>query len=135
MVYHCLGAPIMKDSAQPDATWKWLSIIGSLEGQQMITDSWGSRGSDTRTYASWLEEDGHGGPEGINVAAITNSDEFGVPFPVSAYMQTAELLEPITRVIYDLVLQNSLPVAEGLTQVQSEITERLDRSMREMGIS
>lgn len=135
MVYHCLGAPILKGSANPEATWQWLSVIGSLEGQQMITDSWGSRGSDTRTYASWLEADGFGGPEGINIAAITNSDEFGVPFPVSAYMQTAELLEPITRVIYDLVLQDGLPVANGLAQVQSEITERLDRSMREMGIS
>jgi multiple sugar transport system substrate-binding protein len=135
MVYHCLGAPILKDSANPDATWKWLSVIGSLEAQQLITDTWGSRGSDTRTYASWLEADGHGGPDGINVAAITNSDEFGVPFPVSPYMQTSELLEPITRVIYELVLQNSMPVGEGLTEVQREISERLERSMREMGIS
>jgi hypothetical protein len=135
MVYHCLGAPILKDSASPEATWKWISVIGSLEGQQMITDTWGSRGADTRTYTSWLESGGAGGPEGINVAAITASDEFGVPFPVSPYMQSSELLEPVTRIIYDLVLQDQMPIAEGMAQVQAEITERLDRSMREMGIS
>ncbi len=135
MVYHCLGAPIMKDSASPDATWKWLSVIGSQEGQQLITDTWGSRGSDTRTYASWLEGSGQGGPEGINVAAITASDEFGVPFPVSPYLQSSELLEPITRVIYDLVLQDTLSIDEGMAQIQQEITDRLDRSLKEMGIS
>lgn len=135
MVYHCLGAPILKDSANPEATWKWLSVIGSQESQQLITDNWGSRGADTRTYTSWLESDGQGGPEGVNVAAITDSDEFGIPFPVSPYMQSSELLEPVTRVIYDLVLQNNLSVEDGMAQVQSDITERLDRSMREMGIS
>jgi hypothetical protein len=135
MVYHCLGAPILKDSANPDATWKWLSVIGSQEAQQLITDDWGSRAADTRTYASWLESDGHGGPEGINIAAITNSDEFGVPFPVSPYMQSSELLEPITRIVYDLVLQNQMPIDEGMVEIEREINERLERSLREMGIS
>jgi len=135
MAYHCLGAPILKGSAAADATWKWLSVIGSQEAQQMITDNWGSRGADTRTFDSWLKGGGAGAPAGVNVAAITNSDEFGVPIPVSPYIQSAELYEPLTRVMYDLVFQNKLSVADGMAQAQKELTERIDRSMKELGIS
>ncbi|MBV7333490.1 sugar ABC transporter substrate-binding protein [Chloroflexi bacterium TSY] len=133
MVYHCLGAPILKDSSHAEEAWKWLQVISSQEAQQLITDFWGSRGADARTYESWLASSG-GGPEGINIAAITDSDEFGIPFPVSPFLESAALLEPMTRILYDLVLQNQMDIVEGLAQVEEETNGRLQKSMEEMGV-
>jgi len=135
MVYHCLGVPIMKDSKHPDEAWKWLKVIASLEGQQNVTDHWGSRGADERTYEPWLAANAGGGPDGLNFDAISRSDVFGVPFPVSPYLVSPALLEPHTRIMYDLILQRKVDLEKGLVDMEEEINGRIEKSMKEMGVT
>lgn len=134
IVYHTLGVPIIGQSQYPDETWKWLKVIASQEAQQMVTDGWGSRGADERTYAPWLERNADGGPEGLNYDAIIRSDAIGTPFPVSPHVSYTAILETTDRVVGDLVLMDKMSVDEGLVTMEEEINQKIETSMRERGL-
>lgn len=132
--FNALGAPILKQSKHPEETWKWLTIAGSLEGQQLITNLWGSRAPDKRTYASWLEARAGGGEEGLNYKAIPDSDSFGVPQPCSPYVLGDQFREPLNRIVFDLILQGKVDLEEGLAQAESEVTAVIEQAIKEKGL-
>lgn len=132
--FNALGAPILRQSKHPEETWKWLTVIGSLEGQQLITDFWGSRAPDKRTYASWLEAGAGGGEKGLNYKAIPDSDSFGVPQPCSPYVLGDQFREPLNRIVFDLILQGKVDPEEGLAKAEREVTAVIEQAIKEKGL-
>lgn len=130
MVYHTLALPINKASKNPEAAWRFLSIFATREAQQLITDKWGSRAANTKTYEPWLKSNAGGGPV-ANWAAITKADGHGIPFPVSPYLESKALLETHSRILYDVVFQGKQPLEEGLAQIEKETNARLEAAVRE----
>ena len=135
VVYHCLGAPIIKGTKIPDETWKWLQVIASQRAQQIVTDHWGSRGADERTYQPWLDGNAGGGPEGLNYSAITRGDEDAFPYPVTPYMSYGPVGEVEGRYVRDQILRDSISIEEGLAAMEQELNAAIATSMRELGVS
>jgi multiple sugar transport system substrate-binding protein len=131
MVYHTLALPISKDSKNPDAVWRFFSVFATKAAQQLITDKWGSRAANTKTYDPWLKANAGGGPV-ANWAAITKADGYGIPFPVSPYLESKALLETHSRVLYDVVFQGKQSLDEGLAEIEKETNARLAKAIQEL---
>jgi len=131
MVYHTLALPITKDSKNPEAVWKFFSVFVTKDAQQFITDKWGSRAANTKTYEPWLKANAGGGPV-ANWAAITKADAHGLPFPVSPYLESKALLETHSRVLYDVVFQGKQSLEEGLAEIDKETNARLEKAVKEL---
>jgi multiple sugar transport system substrate-binding protein len=130
-VYHGNGSFMTTQSKNADAAWQWLKIIFLQEAQQIITNTWGSRGAHRGTYGPWLESNADGGPPGLNYRAIVEADADTEPFPTTPYLTVQSLLEPTTRILYDNVFLNKTPVAEGLAQIEKETTALLEKGKQE----
>ncbi len=135
IVYHCLGAPIIKGAKHPDEAWKWLQVIATQDAQQIITDYWGSRGADERTYKPWLDQNAGGGPDGLNYSAITRGDEDAHPYPVTPYMSYGPVGEIEGRYVRDQILTGQISLDEGMQKMEEEMNKSIETSMRELGIS
>ncbi len=133
IVYHTLGVPIMQASKHPEEAWKWLKVIASLKSQQLVTDGWGSRGADSRTYEPWLKRNADNGPAGLNYDAIVRADAIGVPYPVSPNVTYTAVSETVDRVVGDLILMDKVSVDEGLATMEEEINKKIDTAIRERG--
>jgi ABC-type glycerol-3-phosphate transport system substrate-binding protein len=129
MVYHTLALPITKDSKNPEAVWKFFGVFVTREAQQLITDKWGSRAANTTTYEPWLKSNAGGGPA-ANWAAITKADAYGIPFPVSPYLESKALLETHSRILYDVVFQGKQSLEEGLAEIEKETNSRLAEAVK-----
>jgi ABC-type glycerol-3-phosphate transport system substrate-binding protein len=132
-IYHGNGSFLISQSKSPDATWKWLKVIFTKDAQQIITDTWGSRGGHVGTYGPWLKSNAGGGPDGLNYDAMIKADADAEPYPATTYLTNVAVLEPPTRILYDNVFLNKMPVAEGASQIDKEINALLDRARKEMG--
>ena len=130
-VYHSLALGMMQSAKVPDAAWQYLTVFATKDAQQLITDGWGSRGGNQKTYESWLKSNAGGGPP-ANYAAIVKADATTVPVPLSPYMSENDLIEPLVRLmpkIYD----NALSVRDGLQQIDQETNAKLEPAVRAAG--
>lgn len=132
-IYHGNGSYLISQSKNPDATWKWLKVILTKEAQQIITDTWGSRGGNAGTYAAWLKSNAGGGPDGLNYNAMISADADAEPYRATPYLTNNAMLEPATRILYDNVFLSTMPVAEGASQIEKETNSLLDKAKKEMG--
>jgi multiple sugar transport system substrate-binding protein len=131
-IYHGNGSFMTTQAKSPDAAWKWLKTIFTIEAQQVVTNFWGTRGAHKGTYESWLKTNGNGGPAGLNYEAILKSDADNAPFPTTPYLTPQALLEPTTRNMYDQVFQNKTPVDQGLAQIEKETKAALEKGKAEL---
>lgn len=132
-IYHGNGSYMISQTKNPDATWKWLKVIFTKDAQQIITDTWGSRGGHGGTYGPWLKSNAGGGPDGLNYNAMIKADADTEPYPATPYLTKAAVMEPVARILYDNVFLNKMPVDEGAGQIEKEINALLDKAKREMG--
>jgi ABC-type glycerol-3-phosphate transport system substrate-binding protein len=132
-VYHGNGSFMTSQTKNPDATWKWLKVVFSKDAQQVITNTWGSRGAHRGTYESWLKSNADGGPPGLNYEAIVKADTDTEAYPTTPYLTQAALMEPTARVLYDNVFINKMPVDQGLDQIAKETTALLEKGKKETG--
>ena len=132
-IYHGNGSFLISQSKNPDATWKWLKTIFTLDAQQVISKYWGTRAADKRTYDDWLKSNANGGPDGVNYKAIADADADTYPFPTTPYLTPEALLEPTTRLMYDEVFQNKMAVPAGLDQIAKETTALIAKGKQALG--
>lgn len=130
-VYHGCGSFMTSQTKDADATWKWLKTIFGKESQAIFTEFWGSRGAHKGTYGPWLESNAGGGPPGLNYQAIVKADADVHPHPTTPYLTHAALLEPTTRILYDNVFLKKMSVQEGLSQIDKETKELLEKGKKE----
>jgi multiple sugar transport system substrate-binding protein len=130
-VFHSLGLPILRDTKAPDGAWDYLRVFATKEAQQHITDGWGSRGGNQKTYEPWLRSNAGGGPP-ANYAAIVKSDAHGMVYPASPYLPSNELTEPLNRLMPQ-IFDNKLPVRSGLQQIDQETNAKLEPAARAAG--
>ena len=115
----------------PEEAWKFLKVVFTQEAQQIITDNWGSRGAHRGTYGSFLESNAGGGPDGLNYNAFNKVDAGTAAYPTTPYLTKEAMLEPMWRIVYDNIFTNTMPVAEGVAQIQAETIALLDRGREE----
>jgi ABC-type glycerol-3-phosphate transport system substrate-binding protein len=127
-VYHALALPILRDASLPDAAWQYLRVFSTAPAQQFITDNWGSRGGNQKTYDPWLKSSAGGGPP-ANYAAIVKSDAHGVPYPASPYLPSNELTEHLDRVMPQ-IFDNAMAVRPGLQEIDTQTNARLEPAAR-----
>lgn len=127
-VFHTLGLPILNGAKAPDAAWQYLKVFVTKDAQQFITDGWGSRGGNQKTYESWLRSNAGGGPP-ANYAAIVKSDAHGLPYPASPFLGSNETVEPLNRLMPQ-IFENTLNVRAGLQQIDQETNARLEPAAR-----
>jgi multiple sugar transport system substrate-binding protein len=127
-VFHTLALPILRGSKSPDAAWQYLKVFVTKDAQQFITDGWGSRGGNEKTYESWLQRNAGGGPP-ANYAAIVKSDSHGIPYPASPYLGANETFEPLNRIMPQ-IFDNAVAVRTGLQQMDQETNARLEPAFR-----
>ncbi|MGH2353969.1 MAG: ABC transporter substrate-binding protein [Chloroflexota bacterium] len=127
-IFHSLALPILRDAKAPDAAWQYLRVFAGKDAQQFITDDWGSRGGNQKTYEPWLESNAGGGPP-ANYAAIVKSDAHGVPYPASPYLASNELTEYLNQLMPQ-IFESTLPVRTGLQQIDQQTNARLEPAAR-----
>jgi ABC-type glycerol-3-phosphate transport system substrate-binding protein len=124
-VYNGNGLVMIRGTKQPDGVWQWLHVCSSQEAQQQITNLWGSRGAHQGTYETWLKDGGGGGPAGLNYQAIVKTAGYALSYPVSPYLNQADLVNACTTILYEQVFVRQLAPADGLRQMETEINSRL----------
>ncbi len=132
-IYHGNACFMCSQTKQADATWEWLKVTLSLDAQQVISQTWGSRAADLRTYDQWLKTNANGGPAGVNYQAVVNADKDTYPFPTTPYLGVDTLLNPTMTIMYDDVFQSKWPVQQGLVVDAKETTALLDKAKQEAG--
>jgi len=130
-VFHTLGLTMVRDTKVPDGAWDYLRIFAGKDAQQHITDGWGSRGGNQKTYEHWVKSNAGGGPP-ANYAAIVKSDAHGGPYPASPYIGANDLVEPLNRIMPE-VFKNQLPVRTALQQIDQETNAKLEPAARAAG--
>src|SRR6185436_6650172 len=114
----------LKTAKQPDAAWQYLRVFATKDAQQFVTDSWGSRGGNQKTYEPWLKANAGGGPP-ANYAAIVKADAYGVPYPASPFLASNELSEPMDRLMPQ-IFENTLAVRTGLQDIEQQTNIKLE---------
>jgi len=130
-VFHTLGLTMVRDTKVPDGAWDYLRVFASKDAQQYVTDGWGSRGGNQRTYEPWLRSNAGGGPP-ANYAAIVKSDTHGGPYPASPYIGANDLVEPLNRIMPE-IFKNQLAVRTGLEQIDQETNAKLEPAAKAAG--
>jgi multiple sugar transport system substrate-binding protein len=131
-VFHTLGLPILRDSKVPDGAWDYLRVFAGKDAQQYITDNWGSRGGNQKTYDPWLKSNAGGGPP-ANYAAIVKSDAHGMIYPASPYLPSNDLTESMDRLMPQ-IFNNEVPVRAGLQQIDQETNTKLAPAAKAAGV-
>jgi multiple sugar transport system substrate-binding protein len=127
-VYHALALPMLRDAKLPDAAWEYLRVFASKAAQQFITDNWGSRGGNQKTYEPWLKANAGGGPP-ANYAAIVKADAYGVPYPASPYLPSNELTEAMDRLMPQ-IFDNAVAVRTTLQEIDQQTNAKLEPAAR-----
>lgn len=130
-VFHTLGLPILRPSKVPEGAWDYLRVFATKEAQQFITDGWGSRGGNQKTYEPWLKSNAGGGPA-ANYAAIVKSDAHGMVYPASPFLPSNDLTEPLNRLM-PAIFENQVPVRSGLQQIDQETNVKLEPAAKKSG--
>jgi hypothetical protein len=126
-VFHALGLPLIRGTPRPEAGWQYLTVFMTEPAQQFITDGWGSRGGNQKTFEPWLKTNAGGGPP-ANWSAITKADSSAIPVGASPYLDEAELYEPVMRLMAQ-IYDNKVPVREGLQQIDREVNAKLQAAV------
>ena len=126
-IYHGNGTFMTTQADAPEEAWKFLKVVFTQEAQQIITDNWGSRGAHRGTYDSFLASNAGGGPDGLNYDVFNKVDAGTAAYPTTPYLTKEAMLEPMWRIVYDNIFSNTVPVSEGVAQIQSETIALLDR--------
>jgi multiple sugar transport system substrate-binding protein len=130
-VFHTLGLPILRPTTVPEGAWDYLRVFATKDAQQFITDGWGSRGGNQKTYEPWLKSNAGGGPP-ANYAAIVRSDAHGLVYPASPYLASNDLTEPLNRLMPP-IFDNQVPVRSGLQQIDQETNAKLEPAAKAAG--
>lgn len=130
-IYHGIATVMSSQAKNPDAVWKWLKVLSTLEAQEVISQNWGSRAAHRGTHPGWIATNAGDGPDGLNYETISKADADTIPYPSSPVATVFELMDPVVRLWYDNIMVGTMSVQDGLDQMEAECSAILEKGLME----